>query len=55
MTTRIRTAFTAAHTRHTARRLASVRFCDGCAQVCDASCRAEAHRQHTQSALSFAR
>ncbi|MBO7939242.1 hypothetical protein [Streptomyces antibioticus] len=59
MTTRIRTAFTAALARHTAnhtaRRLAGIRFCDGCAQVCDASCRAEAHRQRAQSALTFAR
>ncbi|MFF4354628.1 hypothetical protein [Streptomyces sp. NPDC001530] len=55
MTTRIRTAFTAARARRTARHLARVSFCDGCAQVGDASCRASAHQRHTQSALSFAR
>ncbi|WP_406485977.1 hypothetical protein [Streptomyces phaeochromogenes] len=55
MTTRIRTAFTAARARRTARHLASVSFCDGCTQLCDASCRATAHQRRTQSALSFAR
>ncbi|MCX4419481.1 hypothetical protein [Streptomyces mirabilis] len=55
MTTRIRTAFTAARARRTARHLAGVSFCDGCAQVCDASCRAIAHQRRTQSALSFTR
>ncbi|WP_179165965.1 hypothetical protein [Streptomyces sp. Amel2xC10] len=55
MTTRIRTAFTSALARHTARRPAGVSFRDGCAQVCDASCRAAAHRQRNQSALTFAR
>ena len=55
MTTRIRTAFTTALARRTARHLASVNFCDGCAQVCDASCRATAHQRRTQSALSIVR
>ncbi|MFF7550759.1 hypothetical protein ACFZCU_45195 [Streptomyces canus] len=55
MTTRIRTALTAARARRTARHLAGVGFCDGCAQVCDAACRATAHQRRAQSALSFAR
>ncbi|MFF6999867.1 hypothetical protein ACFY93_33740 [Streptomyces sp. NPDC008313] len=55
MTTRIRTAFTVARARRTSRHLAGVSFCDGCAQVCDASCRAMAHQRRTQSALSIAR
>lgn len=55
MTIRVRTAYTAARARRTARHLASVSFCDDCAQICDASCRATAHQRRAQSALSFAR
>jgi hypothetical protein len=55
VTTRIRTAFTAARARRTARQLAGVSFCDGCAQACDSSCRTTAHQRRTQYALSFAR
>ncbi|GGW80960.1 MULTISPECIES: hypothetical protein [Streptomyces] len=55
MTTRIRTALTTVLARRTARHLASVSFCDGCGQVCDASCRASAHQRRTQFALSSAR
>ncbi|MFD3504864.1 hypothetical protein ACFWWT_47755 [Streptomyces sp. NPDC058676] len=55
MTTRIRTVFTAARARRTARHLDGVSFCDGCAQVCDSSCRATVHQRRMQSALSFAR
>ncbi|MET8135675.1 hypothetical protein [Streptomyces sp. NPDC005251] len=53
MTTRIRTAFDAARARRTDRHLAGISFCDGCAQVCDAPCRASKRRR--QSLLSFAR
>ncbi|MCL7425390.1 hypothetical protein [Streptomyces sp. YS415] len=55
MTTRIRTTLTTARARRTARLLADVSFCDGCAQVCDASCRAATHQRRMQSAHSFAR
>ncbi|MFJ1973829.1 hypothetical protein ACIO93_34805 [Streptomyces sp. NPDC087903] len=55
MTARIRTAFTTARARRTARHLAGVRFFDSGAQVCDASCRATAHQRRTKSALSVAR
>ncbi|GAA5032834.1 hypothetical protein [Streptomyces siamensis] len=55
MTTRIRTAVAAARARRTARHLDGVSFCDGCAQVCDASCRATAQQRRAQSALSFTR
>ncbi|MCX5527330.1 hypothetical protein OG342_31470 [Streptomyces bobili] len=56
MTALIRTVLTAARARRTARHLAGVSFCDGCAQVCDSSCRATAHQRRIQlAALSFAR
>ncbi|NGO08446.1 hypothetical protein G5C60_12655 [Streptomyces sp. HC44] len=55
MTTLIRSAFTVARARRTARHLADVSFCDSCAQVCDSSCRTTAHQRRTQYALSFTR
>ncbi|MFD3503605.1 hypothetical protein [Streptomyces sp. NPDC058678] len=55
MTAPIRTAFTAARPRRTARHLAGVSFRDGCAQVGDSSRPATAHQRRTPSALSFAR
>ncbi|MBT2490700.1 hypothetical protein J7E96_19705 [Streptomyces sp. ISL-96] len=49
MVTTIRTAISAARDRRTARRLADVRFCDGCAEVCDGACRSAARRRRVQT------
>ncbi|MFW6721037.1 hypothetical protein ACHZ98_12905 [Streptomyces sp. MAR4 CNY-716] len=48
MTVRIRAALS----RAVARRLADVSFCDGCGQVCDTACRADAHRRRLHLPLS---
>lgn len=55
MVTTIRIAISTAGDRRTARRLAGVRFCDGCAEVCDGACRSAARRQREQqtSTLGF--
>ncbi|MBQ1095027.1 hypothetical protein KBY55_02655 [Streptomyces sp. b94] len=56
MTTTLRTAFTAARARRTARHLAGVSFCDSCVRVGDSATRAAGRRQHTQlTALTQAR
>ncbi|MCF2537817.1 MULTISPECIES: hypothetical protein [Streptomyces] len=41
--------------RSTARHLAGVQFCDSCAAVCDAACRADARRRSTHLALTTLR
>lgn len=38
--------------RSAARHLAGVRFCDSCAQVCDAACRADPWQRDVQLALA---
>lgn len=38
--------------RSAARRLAGVRFCDSCAQVCDAACRTDTWHRSVQLALT---
>ncbi|MEV5549877.1 hypothetical protein AB0L35_27715 [Streptomyces sp. NPDC052309] len=48
MATALRTAITAYRTRRATRSLTQVRFCDACAQVCDAVCRAQAGRRPTE-------
>ncbi|MFD7057886.1 hypothetical protein [Streptomyces sp. NPDC059906] len=48
MATALRTAFTAARARRTARHLAGVSFCDSCAQVGDSAARAAERRRHTR-------
>lgn len=56
MTARIRTLLTAARARSTARHLAAVRFCDGCARISDGAGRAAEHRRRIRSiALTHAR
>jgi hypothetical protein len=54
VTTAIRIALSAVTARRAARSLAGVQFCDGCAQVCDAACRAQACRRSAEIlALSY--
>ncbi|MFJ7772377.1 hypothetical protein ACIQ1J_29305 [Streptomyces sp. NPDC097107] len=48
MTTTLRTAFTAARARRTARHLAGVSFCGSCVQVGGGATRAAERRQRTQ-------
>ncbi|MFF9140994.1 hypothetical protein ACF09G_25895 [Streptomyces albogriseolus] len=56
MTTAIGTALAAACSRHTARHLAGIGFCDSCAQVSANAGRAAERRQYTQmTALIYAR
>ncbi|MFE6339066.1 hypothetical protein ACFVOK_38640 [Streptomyces sp. NPDC057798] len=56
MTAAFRTVLSLARARHTARHLASVSFCDSCAQVSDSTPRAAERRQHNQlTALTHAR
>ncbi|GAA2561101.1 MULTISPECIES: hypothetical protein [Streptomyces] len=56
MTATLRTVLTAARARRTARHLAGVRFCDGCARVSDSAARAAEHRRHARlTALTHAR
>ncbi|MHB9861875.1 hypothetical protein [Streptomyces sp. YIM S03343] len=38
--------------RSAAKHLAGVQFCDSCAQVCDAACRADAWHRSVQLALT---
>jgi len=38
--------------RRRTRRLRRVEFCDGCGQVCTATCRAEAHRDRVRTAAT---
>lgn len=54
MVTTIRTAISAARASRSARQLDDVRFCDGCAEICDSTCRAAAHQQRVHnSVLAF--
>ncbi|MGW7469660.1 hypothetical protein ACWGJT_34595 [Streptomyces xantholiticus] len=53
MATDLRTAVTAHRARRAARSLADVEFCDSCAQVCEAACRAQAHRQSAELLALF--
>ncbi|MFF1275286.1 hypothetical protein ACFVZC_18015 [Streptomyces marokkonensis] len=56
MTTALRTVLTGVRARRTARHLAGVSFCDGCAQVSDSATRAaELRRQTRPAAFSHAR
>ncbi len=56
VTATLRTVLTAVRARRTARHLAGVRFCDGCARVSDSAARAAEHRRHARlTALTHAR
>jgi hypothetical protein len=48
MATALRTVVTTYRARRAARSLAGVEFCDSCAQVCDAACRAQTHRRSAE-------
>ncbi|MFB7936803.1 hypothetical protein [Streptomyces sp. NPDC056049] len=54
MITSLRSALHAARARRSARQLADVSFRDGRSEICDTTCRAEAHRRRVQTSfLSF--
>ncbi|MGW6394902.1 hypothetical protein ACWFR1_31365 [Streptomyces sp. NPDC055103] len=54
MITSLRSALHAARTRRAVRQIADISFRDGRTDVCDSTCRAEAHRRRVQtSVLSF--
>ncbi len=52
MVTRIRSLLTGIKVRSTERHLTAARFCDSCAQACDATCRSDAYLRHTGQAVS---
>ncbi|MDG4858141.1 hypothetical protein P8605_08250 [Streptomyces sp. T-3] len=55
MALRVRSLFSGLTAGNAARQSADAQFCDGCAQVCDASCRAEAQRRRSQLSVSLYR
>ena len=51
MITSLRSALHAARTRRSARQVADLSFRDGHAEICDSTCRAEAHRRRVQTSV----